>query len=252
MSTDFDLDKWPNAFNGGAWMGAAGRTCTRLARDRSVVDLRKPGSAAFHAASGATGPVSMPARCRRSRKVQPQRATEDSIGAHGNGIVRLASRSCCEGRRAVRSATGAAQIAEFAAALCVFLPIALCVALAAYEASMVLMVHGALDHCAHSAAIVLSRAYASDTSVATNQSSQQQYLKTITFTNIVISPSQFQVKFPPAPDTASWSTNGNAPLVYVTCSFTGGQYGLPAFPSFDPLHLLQGYTVTGSGEAYLE
>ena len=160
----------------------------------------------------------------------------------------LASRS----KRAMRSSKGAV-ITEFAAALVLLLALFLSITFACYEVCLAFMIYNALNHSAHSAAMLLSRVYGGDPAVATSTAAQQAYLESIKYAGIVVDPSQFTVTFPPSPSTASWdSTSGNVPTVVVTCTYTGGQYGLPPFPNPDPLQLGQMFTLTAAATAYLE
>jgi len=148
--------------------------------------------------------------------------------------------------------TSGAVSAEFAAAVCLITPITILVVFSCYEIMTAFLIHHALLHSAHTAAMALSKAYGGDASYATSVDKQNQVFQDIKFANIVISPYQFSAQFPPTPATADWTTPGNVPALTVTCSYKGGQYGLPPFPSPDPLKLGSNFTLSAQAKAYLE
>lgn len=144
-------------------------------------------------------------------------------------------------------------IVEFAAALLVILPIVFITVFTCYEMSLAFMIYNALNQSAHSAAMTLAKVYGSDPTVAANTSLQTSYLQNITFTNMVVSPEQFTVTFPPNPQHSSWlDTEGNVPMVVVTCTYTGGQNGLAPFPNPDPLNIASKITLQATAVAFLE
>ena len=150
-----------------------------------------------------------------------------------------------------RASRGAVS-AEFAAAVCLIAPLTILVIFSCYEIMTAFLIHNALLHSAHVAAMTLSKAYGGDATYATSTDKQKQIFQNIKFSNIVISPNQFSAQFPPTPATADWTTPGNVPAVTVTCSYKGGQNGLPPFPSPDPLNLGSNFTLTAQAKAYLE
>jgi len=151
----------------------------------------------------------------------------------------------------LRGASGSVS-AEFAAAVCLFTPVTILVIFACFEIMTAFLIQNALVHSAHVAAMALSKAYGGDASYATSLDKQREVFQGIKFSNIVISPDQFSATFPPIPSTADWTTPGNMPAVTVTCSYKGGQYGLPPFPSPDPLNLGSNFTLKAQATAYLE
>lgn len=159
-----------------------------------------------------------------------------------------ASRTKSNGRQKRGSA-----LVEFAAAIAVLIPLVFLTIFACYEVTLAFMIYNALNQAAHSAAMVISREYGSDPTVATDTSKQTALLSHITFSNMVVSPNQFTVSFPPSPDTTSWTDLTTAGrMILVTCTYTGGKNGLAPFPYPDPLNLGQSFTLQASAVAYLE
>ncbi|MDR3617410.1 MAG: pilus assembly protein [Candidatus Obscuribacterales bacterium] len=155
--------------------------------------------------------------------------------------------------RKVGRPNSGAVTAEFAASLALILPMVLMILYASYEVAVALMIFNALDHSAHIAAMALSKAYGCDASCAVSSAKQQQVLSNITFNNIVVNPNQFAVTFPNNPPAASWKNgNSNVPIVTVACTYASGQFGLPLFPSPDPLQLGKLFKLQATASAYLE
>lgn len=151
-----------------------------------------------------------------------------------------------------RNRYGAA-IVEFAAALVVIFPLVFIIVFTCYEMSLAFMIYNALNQSAHTAAMTLSRVYGSDPTVASNTAMQESFLQNITFNNMVVSPNQFTVTFPANPQQSSWlDTDGNVPVVVVTCTYTSGQNGLPPFPYPDPLNIASKITLQATAVAFLE
>ena len=144
-------------------------------------------------------------------------------------------------------------LVEFAAAIALLFPLVFLTVFACYEVTLAFMIYNALNQAAHSAAMVMSRAYGGDPTIATDSSKQSALLQNITFSNMVVSPNQFTVAFPPSPETSSWTELSSAGrMILVTCTYTGGQNGLAPFPYPDPLNLGQSFTLQASAVAYLE
>lgn len=144
-------------------------------------------------------------------------------------------------------------IVEYAAALVVIFPLVFITVFTCYEMSLAFMIYNALNQSAHSAAMTLAKVYGSDPTVAADTSLQTSYLQNITFTNMVVSPNQFTVTFPANPQHSSWlDTEGNVPIVVVTCAYTSGQNGLTPFPYPDPLNIASKITLQATAVAFLE
>lgn len=115
------------------------------------------------------------------------------------------------------------------------------------------MIYNALNQSAHTAAMTMAKVYGSDPTVAADTSLQNSYLQNITFTNMVVSPNQFTVTFPANPQHSDWlDTDGNVPIVVVTCKYTSGQNGLAPFPYPDPLNIASKITLQATSVAFLE
>lgn len=144
-------------------------------------------------------------------------------------------------------------IVEFAAALVVIFPIVFLTVFTCYEMSLAFMIYNALNQSAHTAAMTLAKVYGSDPTVANNTSLQETYLQEIKYTNMVVSPNQFTVTFPANPQRSDWlDTDGNVPIVTVTCKYTSGQNGLQPFPYPDPLNIASKITLQATAVAFLE
>ena len=145
------------------------------------------------------------------------------------------------------------QIIEFAAAIVVIFPLVFITVFTCYEMSLAFMIYNALNQSAHTAAMTLAKVYGSDPTVASATSLQESYLQNITFTNMVVSPDQFTVTFPANAQQSSWlDTEGNVPIVTVTCKYTSGKNGLPPFPYPDPLNIASKITLQATAVAFLE
>jgi hypothetical protein len=154
-------------------------------------------------------------------------------------------------RKAIRQQAGSIT-AESCAALVVLLPPLFFAAFVCYEVAMAFMIYNALDASARKAAMALAMAYPGDNTYATSATKQQSLLAGIHFANMVVNPNQFTVTFPSSPASATWTNStGNIPAVVVSCTYRGGQYGLPPFPNPDPLNLGH-ISLTATATAYLE
>ncbi|MDZ4836588.1 MAG: hypothetical protein SGJ27_22655 [Candidatus Melainabacteria bacterium] len=144
-----------------------------------------------------------------------------------------------------RLGTGVA-IVELAAALMLLLPLLVVICYVAAEAMQLCMIKSVLNHGAAVAARRLAIAYGSDPVSAI--SNPEDSFTNIRIANVIADNQQFSV----APGTSGWNLYGTPPTVCVEVTFSGGQYGLPSFPSPDPLKLGANFVLKSSAKANLE
>jgi hypothetical protein len=112
--------------------------------------------------------------------------------------------------------------------------------------AQVYMIKTTLDFAAQTAARRLAIAYGNDPVSA--QAFPEKVFDTIRFSGIVASSDQFSI---PA-GTAGWNTTKNPSTVSVNVVFQGNKYGLPPFPTPDPLGLGQTFSLTSTAMNRLE
>jgi hypothetical protein len=137
-------------------------------------------------------------------------------------------------------------IVELAASLMLLLPLLVVVCYVAAEAMQLCMIKSILNQGAAVAARRLAIAYASDqvSAIANPETS----FSTIRVANVLVDDRQFKVP----PGTAGWNLYSKPPTVTVEVTFGSGLYGLPQFPSPDPLKLGTNFVVKSSAQANLE
>lgn len=137
-------------------------------------------------------------------------------------------------------------IVELSASLMLLLPLLVVVCYVAAEAMQLCMIKSVLNHAASVAARRLAIAYASDQMSAI--SNPENTFSSIRVNNVVIDDRQFSIP----PGTAGWDLYSKPPTVCVEVTFTSDQYGLPRFPSPDPLNLGTNLVLKSSAKANLE
>ena len=136
-------------------------------------------------------------------------------------------------------------IVEAAASLALLFPLVMLIVFVVLEASYAYLIRTSLSQAAQQAARELSVVYGQDPTISTDRSQQDsQVFNTIRITNIINNSQQF--------DNPLFDTTGNPPTVSVTVRYLSNQYGLPAFPSPDPLQLGNKYQITATSTYRLE
>ncbi len=149
-------------------------------------------------------------------------------------------------RRSNKRSDKGSQIAELAAVLVAFFPLALITIVAANEAIQVYEIYSSLNQVAIVTARKLAIAYQQNpTNTVANPGT---VLSNITFCNIVKSSSQFTSPT----STSGWNTSVTPATVTVVVSFKSGQYGCPNFPDPDPLQIGSNLTLTATASAPLQ
>jgi hypothetical protein len=139
-----------------------------------------------------------------------------------------------------------ATIAEAGAALGLLLPLAFTLIFVVMEASYAYLIKESMAQGARQAARDLSIYYGQNGSaIASNRTLQDSMVfDKIRITNMIKSSSQFA--------NPVFQTTTEPLTVTVTCSYTGGQYGLPTFPNPDPLNLGSNITLSATSTYRLE
>jgi hypothetical protein len=114
------------------------------------------------------------------------------------------------------------------------------------EASYAYLIKESMAQGARQAARDLSIYYGQNGSaIASNRTLQDSMVfDKIRITNMIKSSSQFA--------NPVFQTTTEPLTVTVTCSYTGGQYGLPTFPNPDPLNLGSNITLSATSTYRLE
>lgn len=154
------------------------------------------------------------------------------------------ARTVCFRRSRLRSCRGS--LTETAASIAIILPIALIFGFVAWQVSQVYMIKTTLNMAAQQASRRLAINYGKDPTTA--RAFPEQTFAQIKHMGIVQSPDQFSIPL----GTAGWNENASPPTVTVQVEFQGGKYGLPPFPSPDPLGLGKDFKITGVGKSRLE
>lgn len=137
-------------------------------------------------------------------------------------------------------------IAELAASLMLLLPLLVVVCYVAAEAMQLCMIKSVLNHGATVAARRLAIAYASDQGAAI--ANPENSFSNLRVNNVIVDNRQFSVP----PGTAGWDLYSKPPTVCVEVTYSSGLYGLPQFPSPDPLNLGTNLVLKSSAKANLE
>ena len=139
------------------------------------------------------------------------------------------------GKRASRGQS----LPECAAALSLLLPLALVIVFATLEASHAFVIQNSLTEAARQAARGLALAYADDANVGADRSLQESMVfDSIRINKVIADSAQFA--------DPEFDTSVDPPVVSVSVQYTGGQYGLPQFPVYDPLNLGAAYQLSSS------
>ncbi len=135
---------------------------------------------------------------------------------------------------------------ELSAAIMVLLPLLIIVCYVAAEAMQLCMIKSVLNRGAAVAARRLAIAYCSDgaSAIANPESS----FANVRVANVIIDDRQFTVP----PGTSGWNLYSKPPTVCVEVTFRSNLYGLPQFPSPDPLNLGANLILKSSAKANLE
>jgi hypothetical protein len=137
-------------------------------------------------------------------------------------------------KASVRSQRGTS-IAELAAALVVVLPLFVLILYVTLEACHAYLIKNGLNEATREAARDLAKAYDQNVLITDNRSLQDsEVLSKILIPGVLNSTAQFTVQFN---DTAT------PPNVSVTAVYEGGKYGLPPYPTINPLHLNNPYKI---------
>jgi len=143
-----------------------------------------------------------------------------------------------------RSAKGAA-LAEMAAALCVTVPTMVLIIFVTLEVSRAYFLREVLAQTARQGARSLAIAYGQQPGLANSRTLQNAMVfDNIRVNNVINSSAQFD---DPVFDTAS-----DPPTVKVNVRYTSDRYGLPAFPSPDPLKLGSNFVLSAESTYRLE
>lgn len=140
---------------------------------------------------------------------------------------------------------GGVAIAEAVAALAVLLPIAIVIVFVILEASYAYLIKHSMAEAARVGARNMAIAYGQNPTVANDRSLQNvMVFDHIRMTNMVNSSAQF--------DDPVFNTTSDPPTVMVNIRYTSNRYGLPPFPSYDPLHLGSAFVISAKSTYRLE
>lgn len=142
-----------------------------------------------------------------------------------------------------RSESGQATV-ELAASLVWLVPLVVTIALAIMEISQAYYITNLLSAGANEAARALALAYGQNPAVAADAGLQSSVLSNVRINNIINSSSQFAAPI--------FNTLQSPATVGVTVSYLSGQFGLPTFPTFDPLNLGSSFKLQASSTYALE
>lgn len=136
-------------------------------------------------------------------------------------------------------------LAESTASLSLLLPVIITLVFVILEISMSFFIQSTLSEAARQAARDLAIAYGVAPSVTSSRTMQNTMVfDNIRIANVVNSSEQF--------DDPVFSTATDPATVTVNIRYASNQYGLPAFPSTDPLHLGSDYLISASCTYRLE
>ncbi len=136
-------------------------------------------------------------------------------------------------------------MAETAASLSIMLPLVVTLIFVILEVSYAFMLESTLSEASRQAARDLAIAYGVNPLVATSRSLQNSMVfDSIRINNVLKNSQQF--------DTPVFQTTTDPATVSVQVRYLSNQYGLPAFPNPDPLHLGSKYQVVASSTCRLE
>ncbi len=120
-------------------------------------------------------------------------------------------------------------LAELGASMALILPLIILVLFITLEAAHAYLIKNALNDATRQAARDFAKVYESNLAVADDRGLQESLvLSKIHIPNMIVTPAQFEVAF---------NEGASPPNVSVTARYEGGKWGLPPYPTIDPLHL---------------
>lgn len=136
-------------------------------------------------------------------------------------------------------------MAESAASLAILLPLVVTLIFAILEISYAFFLESTMTEAARHAARDLAIAYGVNPSVTSSRTMQNSMVfDNIRITNVINNSQQF--------DNPVFSTTTDPATVTVRVRYLSNQYGLPAFPNADPLHLGSNFQISATSTYRLE
>lgn len=127
---------------------------------------------------------------------------------------------------------------ELAASLLFIIPITFTILYVVVEMVTAYSINSVLSQAATNSARQLALLYPDNPGLAQRSSQDVMVYDKISYGGIIVNHGQF--------DTAIFNLAADPPTVTVKVNYTGGQYGLNPFPSYDPLHLASKIQLSGT------